>query len=438
MPSIEDMNHLQIPLQDILSATDGFDSENFIGEGGYGTVYKGVTEKHGRIAIKWLVRKQEFGQGDHEFKTEIAMLSKYKHENIVSLLGFCDEEDEKMLVNRYESNGSLDRHLNNQDLTWIQRLHICLDAARGLKHLHDNVGSQLGIVHRDVKSSNILLNESWKAKISDFGLSREGPTNPETSYIISNACGTLGYIDPDYRNNGYLTQKSDVYSFGVVLYEVLCGRLAYATWYNDDRRFLSVLVEKHHNRGTLDNIIPSYLRKQMNTNSLHSFSNIAYQCLKNREERPTMKEVVDRLQEALDHQQEVIKKPEEEKKGEEEAKRIAGDDENLNYSPLSPPGQDIILSTHMHCEDCAKKVRQYLKGLEGVESVLTNCETHRVIVKGEKADPLKVLKRLQKKIRKKVELVPLEYILPVEKKDEFSTTNHTYTSNYKNDPCSVE
>ncbi|XP_076953462.1 heavy metal-associated isoprenylated plant protein 8-like [Bidens hawaiensis] len=156
----------------------------------------------------------------------------------------------------------------------------------------------------------------------------------------------------------------------------------------------------------------------MNTNSLHSFSNIAYQCLKNREERPTMKEVVDRLQEALDHQQEVIKKPEDEKKGEEEAKRIAGDDEDLNYSPLSPPGQDIILSTHMHCEDCAKKVRKYLEGLEGVESVLTNCETQRVIVKGEKADPMKVLKRLQKKIRKKVELVPLEYILPTEKEDE--------------------
>ncbi|KAJ0724961.1 putative protein kinase RLK-Pelle-CrRLK1L-1 family [Helianthus annuus] len=387
MPSIEDVKHLQIPLREISLATNGFAKENFIGSGGFGPVYKGISKKHGRVAIKRLVHRQKHGQGDHEFKTEIALLSKYKHENIVSLRGFCDEEGEKILVYRYESNGSLDKHLNKENLTWIQRLWICLDAARGLQYLHDNVGSQLGIFHRDVKSPNILLDEDWKAKISDFGLSRARPANMQASFLFSKPCGTEGYIDPDYRNTGHLTQKSDVYSFGVVLWEVLCGRLAYVPSYNDDRRYLNVLVEKHYTRKTLDKIIPSYLHKQTNTDSLLTFSKIAYQCLKNREERPTMKEVVDQLQEAIDHQQVVVKKK-----------------DSRDLTP-SLSREEIVLKTFMHCEDCARLVRQSLKGFEGVEDVFTDCETHKVVVRGEKADPFKVLERVKKKSNRKVELL---------------------------------
>ncbi|KAM0020033.1 putative protein kinase RLK-Pelle-CrRLK1L-1 family [Helianthus debilis subsp. tardiflorus] len=386
MPSIEDVKHLQIPLWEISLATNGFAKENLIEEG------KGISKKHGSIAVKRLVYRQMYGQGDKEFKTEIALLSKYKHENIVSLRGFCDEDGEKILVYRYESNGSLNKHLNNEILTWIQRLWICLDAARGLQYLHDNVGSQLGIFHRDVKSPNILLDEDWKAKISDFGLSRARPANMQGSFLISHPCGTEGYIDPDYCNNGYLTQKSDVYSFGVVLWEVLCGRLAYVPSYNDDRRYLNVLVEKHYIRKTLDMIIPSYLHKQMNTDSLVTFSKIAYQCLKNREERPTMKEVVDQLQEAIDHQLEV-------NKPEEEANPTIGDKKNGEEQ------QEIVLSVYMHCQSCARDVKRCLKGFEGVEDVVTDCETHKVVVKGEKADPLKVLERIKMKSHRNVELL---------------------------------
>ncbi|KAF5793910.1 putative protein kinase RLK-Pelle-CrRLK1L-1 family transcription factor bHLH family [Helianthus annuus] len=300
MSSIEDVKHLQIPLQELSDATNAFSEANFLARGGFGMVYKGVSAKHGNIAIKIL--DPGLGQGDKEFRTEIALLSVYKHENIVSLLGFCDEDGKKILVYKYESNGSLDKHLERKDLTWIQRLQICLDAARGLQYLHDDVEPHRRILHRDVKSSNILLDENWKAKVSDFGLSKMGPTNTQSTYLVTRVCGTPGYIDPDYLNTGFLTQKSDVYSFGVVLFEVLCGRLSRVTKYNDKREYLINLVKIHRGRKTLDEIIDSNIRKQIKKASLVTFSSIAYQCLKSGNERPTMKKVVKQLQKALDEQ----------------------------------------------------------------------------------------------------------------------------------------
>ncbi|KAM0020035.1 putative protein kinase RLK-Pelle-CrRLK1L-1 family [Helianthus debilis subsp. tardiflorus] len=408
MPSIEDVKYLQIPLREISLATNGFDDDNLIGSGGFGSVYKGVSEKHGRIAIKRLVHRQKLGQGDQEFKTEIALLSKYKHENIVSLLGFCDEEGEKILVYKFESNGSLDRHLDNKDLTWTQRLWICLDVACGLKYLHDNVGSQQGIFHRDVKSSNILLDEHWKAKISDFGLSKVRPANMQDSFLISNPCGTRGYIDPDYYTNGYLTQKTDVYSFGVVLWEVLCGRLTHVTD-KHERIDLPQSAQRHYKRGTLDSIIPSYLQTQINIASLSTFSNIAYQCLKNVEERPKMKEVVEQLQEAL-CKQEVLQeeaKNLERKRVKKQAKPATVDEKkgDGSFPPPPPPPQEFVFLVYMHCEECARRVKRCLKNFEGVEGVETDCENHKVVVKGEKADPLKVLERIHKETNRKVELL---------------------------------
>ncbi|KAK1440324.1 hypothetical protein QVD17_06149 [Tagetes erecta] len=172
-----------------------------------------------------------------------------------------------------------------------------------VNYLHDDVGLQHRILHRDVKSSNVLLDENWKAKVLDFGLSRLGPANMESTFLISNVCGTLGYIDPDYLNTGYLTQKSDVYSFGVVLFEVLCGRVARVSKYKDKRQeFLINLVKIHCGRKTLYEIIHPGLLKQIKTASLCTFSSIAYQCLMSGNERPTMKEVVQQLQKAYDNQ----------------------------------------------------------------------------------------------------------------------------------------
>ncbi|KAK9063628.1 hypothetical protein SSX86_017499 [Deinandra increscens subsp. villosa] len=301
MSSIEEVMHLQIPLQELSDATNGFSKSNLIGIGGYGEVYHGKSVKHGNIAIKILDPRN--GQGDPEFRTEIALLSVYKHENIVSLVGFCDEGEKKILVYRYETNGSLDKHLRNINLTWIQRLKICLDAARGLQYLHDDVGAEHRVLHRDVKSANILLDENWRAKIADFGLSKIGPANMPSTFLISNVCGTIGYIDPDYFNTGYLTQKSDVYSFGVVLFEVLCGRLARDRRYKDERQFLTNLIKIHWKRSrTFNEIIYLETQKQINRASLLAFSTIAYQCLMSANERPTMKKVVEQLQKALDNQ----------------------------------------------------------------------------------------------------------------------------------------
>ncbi|XP_076953405.1 putative serine/threonine-protein kinase PBL28 [Bidens hawaiensis] len=402
MPSIEDAMHLQIPLMEVSLATNWFDDKNLIAKGGFGSVYKGVSKTHGHIAIK---RWDHMLQGDHEFKTEIALLSKHKHENIVSLIGFCDEKDEKILVYKYESNASLDKHINNKDLSWNQRLRICLDVARGLNYLHYGVGCCEQILHRDVKSANILVDENWKAKISDFGLAKVSPTNMKSSYVISDVCGTRGYIAPEYCINGYLTPKCDVYSFGIVLWEVLCGRLAHVE-YNDEPLVLSILVGRHYISNTLCSIIPSYIHNHINTASLLIFSNIAYQCLKNVEERPTMRQVEEQLQKALDNQlvscynlnSFVPKVNFINKKvffftnscflGGKEAR---GGKESGGRSKTVCWGRDeekgIKSVCYMHCENCARKVQKCLKGFEGVEKILMDWETHKVVAKGGKTYP---------------------------------------------------
>ncbi|XP_076925370.1 putative serine/threonine-protein kinase PBL28 isoform X1 [Bidens hawaiensis] len=300
--SHEDLKNLRIPLQDILLATNNFSEKNIIAAGGFGKVYQGLSNQHGTVAVKQLDSRH--GQGEREFMMEISLLSAYKHDNLVSLVGYCDQDGHKILVLKYELNGSLDKHLHSKDLTWILRLRICLDAAKGLKYLHEDVGAQHRILHRDIKSSNILLDENWKAKISDFGLSKVSLANVPCSVIISNVCGTRVYVDPQYHDHNSLTQKSDVYSFGVVLFEVLCSRLVNVRQYQDECKFSAQLAQNHYEKETLDEIIVSSLRSQMNSDCLSTYSSIAYQCLKiQRDERPTMGQVVDQLEKALDYQQ---------------------------------------------------------------------------------------------------------------------------------------
>ncbi|CAI9281515.1 unnamed protein product [Lactuca saligna] len=131
------------------------------------------------------------------------MLSVYRHHNIITLLGFCDEMSEKILVYDYVSNKSLDLHLNNNDLTWVRRLTICIGAARGLAYLHNPANTHQRVLHRDIKSSNVLLDENWNAKIADFGLSKFGPANQQYTFIVSNNVGgTIGYCDPLYLESG--------------------------------------------------------------------------------------------------------------------------------------------------------------------------------------------------------------------------------------------
>ncbi|KAL4561117.1 hypothetical protein LXL04_033279 [Taraxacum kok-saghyz] len=234
-------------------------------------------------------------------KRPVMMLSEYKHENIISLLGFCDEEGRKILIYKYASKKSLDAHLDNKELEWAQRLKICIGAAQGLAYIHDPTGSQQRLLHRDIKSSKILLDENWNAIVSGFGLSRFGPANQKnTSIIIDNVVGTVGYVDPEYMESGILTKESDIYSFGVVLFEVLCGRLCIVSI---QRPSLAMMIRRHIRRHKLENledIVWSNIKDDIHPESLKKFSAIAYKCLeRDHEDRPELEEIIEVLKHCL-------------------------------------------------------------------------------------------------------------------------------------------
>ncbi|KAJ0442215.1 putative protein kinase RLK-Pelle-CrRLK1L-1 family [Helianthus annuus] len=302
MSVLKESQHLKIPLQEIEIATKTF--QECIGKGGYGMVYKGELLLHGKlttIAVKRL--NEKFGQGLKEFLTEIQLLTGQNHPNLISLLGYCDDGNEKIIVYEYAEHGSLDHYLRRNNkiyaLTWLERLKICVDAARGLNHLHNHVGKHQAIIHRDIKSSNILLDHNWVAKISDFGLSKLTLSGLDRSHVISNACGTYGYCEPEYFSTGIVKKESDVYSFGMVLFEVFCGRVCFIK--DDDGFLLSApLVKDYYKKKKLDEIVDPTLREQMSFESMNQFSSIAYQCLHNdRDQRPPMNLVKKELEELL-------------------------------------------------------------------------------------------------------------------------------------------
>ncbi|KAJ0768851.1 putative protein kinase RLK-Pelle-CrRLK1L-1 family [Helianthus annuus] len=308
MSYTDDFRHLEIQLEDIKAATNNF-SEQPIGTGGFGTVYKGelfLPKGRRMVAFKRLDRK--YGQGDVEFWKEITMLSELSHENLASLLHFCKEGEERILVYEYVSRHSLDGYLDKASLTWIQRLHICIGAARGIAYLHNPNKTHRRIPHRDIKSSNILLDDKWTAKVSDFGLSKVTPANQTRSYLVSNVAGTLGYCDPEYHATGILSKECDVYSFGVVLFEIMCGRLCCEV---EKDKLICILVHTWTNRcdeDRLDDIIFPDLKQQINQDSLLTFAAIARRCLnRDHKERPNMIEVVRELEVALHHQQNPMK-----------------------------------------------------------------------------------------------------------------------------------
>ncbi|KAL4581147.1 hypothetical protein LXL04_017356 [Taraxacum kok-saghyz] len=301
---LEQIPHLKtFKLEQMNSITENFDNNKVIGEGGFGKVYAGVlSDSEGQIAVALKRMSKNSGQGNPEFLKEILMLSHYTHNNLINLVGFCDEDDEKILVYQHAYHGSLDTHLSSMTLTWTQRLKICIGAARGLAYLHDPQGTQQRVIHRDIKSSNILIDENWIAKISDMGLSKIGPANQSQSFLATNAAGTPLYIDPMYVQTGILTKESDVYSFGVILFEVLCGSLC-CKIKNGQYQSLVNWWKKSYEKNNLDKIIFHALKQGMDMRSREIFSEIAYQCLEiSRAQRPKMSQVVEKLEFALQFQ----------------------------------------------------------------------------------------------------------------------------------------
>lgn len=285
-------------------ATNNFNYNNCIGIGGFGQVYKGeVTHGDGSTTIAAKRLNTRGGQGEHEFLTELEILFEYKHENIIRLVGYCNEKDEKIIVYEHSSKGSLDRHLNDVSLTWTKRLQICIDVASGLDFLHCGVVTDERVIHRDIKSANILLNDDWKAKISDFGLSLISPINREMEFDVDNLVGTIGYVDPLYESTGFLTKESDIYSFGVVLFEILFGRLLVPSTQEYEPQPLTTLVKQGFEGGRLDLIVFDGIKQQIGPKSLSIFRKIVLQCLHDdREKRPTAKEVLVQLKIALEFQ----------------------------------------------------------------------------------------------------------------------------------------
>ncbi|XP_076889237.1 LIM domain-containing protein HDR3-like [Bidens hawaiensis] len=303
MSQLKRSKHLKISLEEIKKATKNL--EVCIGKGGYGKVYKGELIIFGKptpVAIKRL--NEQRGQGLKEFLTEIQLLSGQKHPNLIHLYGYCDEEKEKIIVYEYAERGSLDKYLRCDNAThtlrWVQRLKVCVGAARGLDHLHNHVGKHQAIIHRDIKSANILIDKNWVAKVSDLGLSKLiSLIGLNRSDVISHPCGTPGYCEPEYVNTKIVKKKSDVYSFGIVLFEVLCGRLC--TIEDKDGFMLTCsLVKKYYEENRLDEIVDPSLKGEMSLISMNRLAAIAYRCLHDeREQRPTMGLVVKELEELL-------------------------------------------------------------------------------------------------------------------------------------------
>ncbi|MFS7913158.1 putative protein kinase RLK-Pelle-LRR-I-1 family [Helianthus anomalus] len=290
-------------LEDIKRATQNFNNDNCIGGGGFGRVYKGNLQDGD--GFKTIVAKRlisRFGQGEQQFLSELQILLDYKHENVIGLLGYCDENDEKVIIYEYASRGSLDKYLDNASLTWVKRLNICIDVARALYFFHGGGGKQAKVIHRDIKSANILLNHDWKAKLADFGLSLISPLTHKTNYVIDHACGTTGYLDPVYRKSGFLTTESDIYSFGVVLFEMLCGRSTFII-HKHEGHYLPDFIRNKFDDGKHDEVVFEQIREHMEPKSLTTFQNIAYRCLHHEsEERPTTNEVLMQLKKALTFQ----------------------------------------------------------------------------------------------------------------------------------------
>ncbi|KAM0053022.1 putative protein kinase RLK-Pelle-CrRLK1L-1 family [Helianthus debilis subsp. tardiflorus] len=222
------------------------------------------------------------GEGVRECFPELDVLLKFTHRNVIGLEGYCGEMGEKIIAYEYAPNSSLDNLLNDAILTWKKRLEIGIDVASGLEFLHGGLLRRETALHRDIKSSNILLSKDWKSKISNLGLTLISPNNQDIDYIIEEEpAGTAGYIDPAYLKTHTLSKAADIYSFGAVLFEILCGRLAIPTVVDvqDKEQYLGPLAKNLHEKNKLEELVFEGIKEQIVPLSPSTFAKVAYNCL---------------------------------------------------------------------------------------------------------------------------------------------------------------
>uniref|UniRef100_J3LZC4 non-specific serine/threonine protein kinase n=1 Tax=Oryza brachyantha TaxID=4533 RepID=J3LZC4_ORYBR len=312
---------LNLSLEQVIKLTHNFAPDLMIGEGYFGKVYRAQLRDGHIVAIK-RAKMEHFAALRTEFSNEIALLKKIEHRSLVQLLGYIDKRNERIVITEYVSNGTLREHLDGKlqtkislllnsiwnsqyifnylsgqrglVLSFSQRLEIAIDVAHGLTYLH--LYAEKPIIHRDVKSSNILLTEGFRAKVADFGFARTGPTEPDQSQIQTDVRGTAGYVDPEYLRTNHLTVKSDVFSYGVLLLEILSGRRPIEVRRGARERITVRWAFEKYNRGDVKEILDPMLTESVNEDILNKIFDVAFQCVApTRADRPAMKEVVERL-----------------------------------------------------------------------------------------------------------------------------------------------
>ncbi|KAK4432353.1 Receptor-like cytoplasmic kinase [Sesamum alatum] len=304
---LQSSNLKSFTFSDLKAATRNFRPDSVIGEGGFGSVFKGWIDEQSLaasragagmvVAVKKL--NQDGWQGHKEWLAEINYLGQLHHPNLVKLIGYCLEDDHRLLVYEFMPKGSMENHLFRrgsyfQPLSWSLRMKIALGAARGLAFLHSD---EAKVIYRDFKTSNILLDSNYNAKLSDFGLARDGPTG-DKSHVSTRVMGTYGYAAPEYLSTGHLTAKSDVYSFGVVLLEILTGKKAIDKNRPSGEHNLVEWAKPYlTNKRRIFHVLDARLEGQYSLGQAVKAANLALQCLYiDARSRPTMDEVVSALE----------------------------------------------------------------------------------------------------------------------------------------------
>ncbi|XP_048621607.1 leucine-rich repeat receptor-like serine/threonine-protein kinase At2g14510 [Brassica napus] len=289
------MKNRRFTYSEVKEMTNNF--QVVLGKGGFGVVCHGYLNNE-HVAVKIL--SQSSTQGYNEFKTEVELLLRVHHVNLVSLIGYCDEGNDLALIYEYMGNGNLKERLSGKRrgsiLNWSNRLKIAIESALGIEYLH--IGCKPPMVHRDVKSTNILLGETFEAKLADFGLSRSFLVGSNT-HVSTNVAGTIGYLDPEYYQKNWLTEESDVYSFGIVLLEIITGQPVIEQ--SREKPYIVEWAKSMLANGDIDSIMDPNLHRGYDKSSSWKALELAMSCINpSSTERPNMTRVAHELNECLE------------------------------------------------------------------------------------------------------------------------------------------